>query len=259
MVESVGGTRLCHSPKKSCPLFNIAQRVQERAFAALVACGEQHLAEERARREEQQQQPPPRQAHEGADDELAEAELETSRPWPLLIDTSSTSSLLHPALTASRPPVGARLYVRGATRRALPVMAEELAHWTPATRLHSAQLLHLLILFHERAILPELPTVVPAIVRGLLLEEGQGDASGLEGGGSGGGAAAPVLLSCVAWLGAFINGIVEEESAGAFVGMVEGLLCQECGASSSARTATKQRVAEAVRAAMRLKPGAGLA
>lgn len=227
-----------------------------------MACGEQHLAEERARREEQQQ-PPPRQAHEGADDELAEAEVESSRPWPSLTDTSATSSLLHPALTASRPPVGARLYVRGATRRALPVVAEELAHWTPATRLHSAQLLRLLILFHERAILPELPTVVPAIVRGLLLEEGQGDASGLEGGGGGGGgAAAPVLLSCAAWLGAIINGIVEEESAsaGAFVGMVEGLLCQECGAPSSATTAAKQRVAAAVRAAMRLKPGAaGLA
>lgn len=237
-----------HHPTDEPTPFPNPQRVQERAFAAVVACGEQYLAEERARREAQ----PQRAAHEA--DELAEAEVESSRPWPSFIDSHSTLSSvspLYPALAASRPPVGARLYVRAATRRALPVVVEELAHWTPATRLHSAQLLRLLILFHEREILPQLPAVVPAIVRGLLLEEAdQQKEAGRERKGDGGGAA-PVLISCAAWLGAFITSVGGGEAAGAFVEMVEGLLRQECG-SSSATAAQRQRVVGTVRAAMRL-------
>lgn len=212
---------------------NTMQRVQERAFAAIVACGEQFLAEERARREETQQPGGPQQGI----DELAEVEFEGSDPWP-----SVDSSSLFPPLVANRPPLGARVYVRVATRRALPVVAEELVHWTPATRLRSARLLRLLVLFHEGGIRPHLHLLVPVLVQGLQVEWVAGQAR--EGDDDGGGAT-PILLDCAAWLGRAMRGTGED----GFLEVVDGLLRQERGSSSSL---LRRRAVAAVRAALGL-------
>lgn len=147
-------------------------------------------------------------------------------------------------------PFPARLYVRGATRRALPVVAEELSHWTPATRLHSARLLRVLLLFHGRHALPHLGLLVPAIVKGLLQveERGQGEE---ESSGSGAG---PILLGCAGLLGRLIQGIGGEQSPErvAFEAVVEGLLEEACSGGGREASAARARAVAAVRSVIRI-------
>ncbi len=227
------------------------QRIQEQAFAAIVACGEQYVAEERARREgQQQQQHGPQEADEWED-------LERSSPWASV----EGSAPLPLPLTAGRPPLGARLYVQSATQRALPAVAEELAHWTPATRRHSAQLLRVLLLFHERGVLRHLHLLVPAIVKALQVEEQARRGGDAGPGGADGEAAGPVLVECAALVGQLVHGIPgaatqpgepddnnNNNNEETFSQVVDGLLMsQGHGVEASA---ARQRAVAAVRKAM---------
>jgi len=238
------------------------QRIQEQAFAAIVACGEQYVAEERARREgQQQQQYGPHEADEWED-------LARSSPWASVEGSASSLPLPLP-LTAGRPPLGARLYVQSATQRALPVVAEELAHWTPATRRHSAQLLRVLILFHERGVLPHLHLLVPAIVKALQVEEQERRGGDAGPGGADGEAAGPVLVECAALVGQLVQGIPgvathpgepddnnnNNNNEETFSQVVDGLLMsQGHGVEASA---ARQRAVAAVRKAMGVGMGSG--
>ena len=219
-----------------------------------MTCGEQHLAEERARREEQQLQYQQLGALDGGADEL----LEGRNPWTAgsVVNQFSLSSLSSPLLAAGRPPLGARLYVRSATRRALPVVVEELAHWMPATRLQSARLLRLLLLFHEHHVLPHLAALLPAIVRGLQADEGEED------GAKGDDDSADVralLLDCAALLGALIaSTIIDEEEQGSEAGggpetfrqVARGLL--QALEEGQSQGVSRRSALQAVRSALRL-------
>ncbi len=73
----------------------------------------------------------------------------------------------------TRPSLATRLYVRSSTRRILPALVDELEHWTPATRLLSAKLLRLLLVFCEDSMVDQLPTLLPALLKALAWTDTQ--------------------------------------------------------------------------------------
>lgn len=74
-----------------------------------------------------------------------------------------------PLLFQERPNLATRLYVRTNTRRILPALLEELSHWMAPARLLSAKLLRTLIIFHEDSLVDDLPILLPALLKALIL------------------------------------------------------------------------------------------
>lgn len=93
-------------------------------------------------------------------------------PSTVLQSALSLEALLPPPFQ-TRPRLATRLYVRSNTRRILPALVDELAHWTPTTRLLSAKLLRLLVVFCEDSLVDQLPMLLPALCKALALTESQ--------------------------------------------------------------------------------------
>ncbi|CAM9216522.1 unnamed protein product, partial [Choristocarpus tenellus] len=68
-----------------------------------------------------------------------------------------------------RPRIGARLYVRGNTRRFIQPLLTELSNWISRTRLQSAMLFRTLIVYCEEHLTVEMHKMIPQLQRALNL------------------------------------------------------------------------------------------
>ncbi|CAM9789668.1 unnamed protein product, partial [Discosporangium mesarthrocarpum] len=93
----------------------------------------------------------------------------------------------------SRPRIGARLYVRGNTRRFLQPLLSELCNWVSHTRLQSARLFRTLIVYCEEHLTVEMHKLIPQLQKALMLACNDKDAELHE-----------VLLECCELLGRFV-------------------------------------------------------
>ena len=74
-----------------------------------------------------------------------------------------------PSPFCSRPRLGARLFVRGNTKRFFAALLSELTSWTSRTRLQSASLLKVLIVYCEEHLTMDFHQTLPLIVKALQL------------------------------------------------------------------------------------------
>jgi len=72
-----------------------------------------------------------------------------------------------PAPFTERPRLGMRLYVRGNCKRFINALVAELTNWVGTTRLKSANLLKMVVIFMEEYLTMEAHTILPAFIKAL--------------------------------------------------------------------------------------------
>jgi len=80
-----------------------------------------------------------------------------------------------PAPFTGRPRIGMRMYVRGNCKRFLNALVAELTNWVGTTRLKSANLLKLIVIFMEEHLTMEMHTLLPAFIKALSFATDDGD------------------------------------------------------------------------------------